>query len=267
MKTLKDIGNVDGKIALVRVDFNVPVEDGVVQDDFRIKSALSTIDFLKKAGAKVCIIAHFESNKEGEKSSLKPAFGILKSCMDCIFANSFEEAKVFLKSNDVVLIENLRTNSGEKSNSEEFAKELAGLADFYVNDAFSVCHRAHASIVSVPKFLPSYAGLQLEKEINELSKAFNPAHPFVFILGGAKFETKLPLINKFIEKADVLCIGGALSNDILKAQGKNVGKSLVSKTEIDLSDVISSKKLMEVVDVVVENNGNIATKKSRRYFG
>ena len=261
MKTLKDIGNVDGKIALVRVDFNVPVEDDVVQDDFRIKSALPTIEFLKKAGAKVCIIAHSESNVEGEKSSLRPAYGVFKNIMDCMFANTLDEAKMLLETNNVVLIENLRTNSGEKANDEVFAKELAGLADFYVNEAFSVCHRAHASIVSVPKFLPSYAGLQLEKEINELSKAFNPAHPFVFILGGAKFETKLPLINKFLEKADFLCIGGALSNDILKAQGKNIGKSLVSKAEIDLSSVISSKKLMEVIDVVVENNGSIETKK------
>jgi phosphoglycerate kinase len=260
MKTLKDIGNVDGKIALVRVDFNVPVEDGVVKDDFRIKSAMPTIDFLRKAGAKVCLIAHSEANKEGEKSSLKPAFGVLKNSVDCAFANTLDEVKDLLETNEVVLLENLRTNKGEKANDEDFSKELASLADFYVNEAFSVCHREHASIVGVPKFLPSYAGFQLEKEISELSKAFNPAHPFVFILGGAKFETKLPLINKFIEKADVLCIGGALSNDILKAQGKNIGKSLVSKTEIDLSAVLLSKKLMEVVDVVVENNGNVETK-------
>lgn len=261
MKTLKDIGNVDGKIALVRVDFNVPVEDGIVQDDFRIKSALPTIDFLKKAGAKVCLIAHSEANVEGERSSLKPAFGILNNIIDCVFANTLNEAKTFLETNDVVLVENLRTNPGEKTNDELFAKELADLADFYVNEAFSVCHREHASIVSVPKFLPSYAGLQLEKEIYELSKAFKPAHPFVFILGGAKFETKLPLINKFLEKADVLCVGGALSSDILKAQGKNVGKSKVSKVEVDLSAVIASKKLLEVIDVVVENNGNVETKK------
>jgi 3-phosphoglycerate kinase len=181
--------------------------------------------------------------------------------MDCAFANTFEEAKNLLETNDVVLVENLRTNPDEKANDEGFAKELASLANFYVNEAFSVCHRNHASIVSVPKFLPSYAGLQLEKEIYELSKAFKPEHPFVFILGGAKFETKLPLINKFIDKADFLCIGGALSSDVLKAQGKNVGKSLVSKKEIDLRAVIASKKLMEVADVVVENNGNIETKK------
>lgn len=261
MKTLKDIGNVDGKIALVRVDFNVPVLDGVVEDDFRIKSAITTIDYLRKVGAKVCLIAHCESNIEGEKSTLLPAYIVLKTYVDCVFAKDIGEAKDLLEKNNVVLIENIRENAGEKANDIDFAKELAVIADFYVNEAFSVCHRRHASIVSVPKFLPSYAGLQLEREISELSKAFNPAHPFVFILGGAKFETKLPLINKFIDKADVLCIGGALSSDILRAKGKNIGASLVSKNEVDLSLVISSKKLMSVIDVVVENGENVETKK------
>jgi len=261
MKTLKDIGNVEGKTALVRVDFNVPVEDGVVKDDFRIKSALPTIEFLKKAGAKICLIAHCESNIEGDGSSLRFAYGVLKSYTDCAFANTLKDVKDLLLTNEVVLLENLRTNPGEKANDEEFAKELASVADFYVNEAFSVCHREHASIVSVPKFLPSYAGFQLEKEILELSKVFNPPHPFIFILGGAKFETKFPLINKFIDKADTLCIGGALANDILKAQGNNVGKSLLSKTEVDLKDIFSSKKLLEIIDVVVKNNGKVETKK------
>ncbi len=261
MKTLKDIGNVEGKIALVRVDFNVPVEEGVVKDDFRIKSALPTIEFLKKAGAKICLIAHSEANVEGQKTSLKPAFGVLKTCVDCVFANNLEEAKKLLETSAIVLLENLRENHGEKENNEEFAKELASIADFYVNEAFSVCHRPHASIVGVPKFLPSYAGFQLEKEINELSKAFKPEHPFVFILGGAKFETKLPLINKFMEKADMLCVGGALANDLLKAQGKNIGKSRVSKTDVDLNTIISSKKLMPIIDVVVENEIGVETKK------
>ena len=260
MKTLKDIGSVVGKIALVRVDFNVPIEAGIVQDDFRIKSALPTIDFLKKAGAKVCLMAHSESNKEGEKSTLKPAFNVLKGYMDCVFANVISEIDDLFKTNDVVLLENLRANPGEKNNDEAFAKELAGVADFYVNDAFSVCHRNHASIVGVPKFLPSYAGFQLEKEIGELSKAFNPAHPFVFILGGAKFDTKLPLINKFLDKADVLCVGGALANDILKAKGFNIGKSLFSKTDVDLSKVVESNKLLEVVDAVVQNEKGVETK-------
>ena len=262
MKTLKDIGDVNGKRAVVRVDFNVPVEDGMVQDDFRIKAALPTIEMLLKKGAKVCLIAHCESNKEGGECSLRPAFSELKKSVNAVFAQTVEEAKKLLETNTVVLLENLRTNRGEKENDEVFAKELASLGDFYVNEAFSVCHRAHASIVGVPKFLPSYAGLQLEKEIFELSKVFKAPKPFVFILGGAKFETKLPLVKKFMDKADTVCIGGALANDILKAQGKCIGGSCVAKTEVDLSAVVVSPKLMNVVDVVVTNIEGVFTKKA-----
>ncbi len=262
MKTLKDLGDVSGKIALVRVDFNVPVEDGVVTDDFRIKASLPTIQQLQKLGAKICLIAHCEANKEGGECSLKPAAEVLQKFIKSVFAKNLEEAKALIETNDVVLLENLRTDPGEKANDENFAKRLASLGDFYVNDAFSVCHREHASIVGIPKFLPSYAGIQLEKEITELSKAFNPAHPFVFILGGAKFETKLPLIQKFTEKADIVCVGGALANDVLKAQCKNVGLSRVSKEVIDLSGVISSSKLLVVSDVVVSNPSGVSTKKT-----
>lgn len=262
MKTLKDIGDVVGKRALVRVDFNVPVEDGVVKDDFRIKAALPTIELLRKSGAKVCLIAHCEANTEGGECSLRPAFEVLSKSVPAVFAKTIEEAKKLSETNEVVLLENLRTNPGEKANDETFAEELAALGDFYVNDAFSVCHRAHASVVGVPKFLPSYAGLQLEKEVSELSKAFNPARPFVFVLGGAKFETKLPLIKKFMDKADVVCVGGALANDVLKAQGKNIGMSRVAKGDVDLSAVISSSKLMTVHDVVVKTGtGESVTKK------
>ena len=256
MKTLKDLENVSGKRALVRVDFNVPIENGVVQDNFRIVSALPTIEFLKKAGAKICLIAHCESNKEGESCTLLPAFKELEKLLPCAFAKTIEEAKKLLLENDVVLLENLRTNPGEKNNDEVFAKELAALGDFYVNEAFSVCHREHASIVSLPKFLPSYAGIQLEKEISELSKAFDPKHSFVFILGGAKFSTKLPLINKFLDKADWVCVGGALANDILVAEGKKVGKSLVAKETIDLSEIVKNPKLLTVSDSVVLNDKN-----------
>lgn len=260
MKTLKDIGDINGKKVLVRVDFNVPVEDGEVKDDFRIISALPTIELLQKKGAKICLIAHCEANIEGGECSLKPAFGVLKRHIDSVCADTIDEAKSLMVSNNVVLLENLRTNPGEKTNNEDFAKELSSLGDFYVNEAFSVSHREHASIVGVPKFLPSYAGLQLEKEVIELSKAFKPAHPFVFVLGGAKFETKLPLINKFMQKADTICVGGALANDILKAQGKNIGKSKISKEGVDLSDVIKSQKLMTVSDVIVSNASGSSSK-------
>jgi phosphoglycerate kinase len=147
-------------------------------------------------------------------------------------------------------MENLRFFEGEKKNDPKFAKELASLADIYVNDAFPVCHREHASIVGVPKLLPSYVGFQLEKEVANLSRAFNPAHPFLFILGGAKFETKLPLLAKFLDIADQIFVGGALANDLFKAKGFEIGQSLISKTGIDLSAFIKSPKLLLPVDII-----------------
>ncbi len=149
-------------------------------------------------------------------------------------------------------MENLRTLSiGEKENDPVFAKELASLGDIYVNDAFSVSHRKHASVVGVPACLPHFAGIQFEKEYRKLSEAFSPAHPFVFILGGAKFDTKLPLVTKFIEKADTVFVGGALSNDIFKQHGLEIGLSMISSAPVDLSLVVASPKLRIPSDVRV----------------
>ena len=181
MKSLKTLKNLKGKTALVRVDFNVPIRDGKILDDFRIKKALPTINYLRQKGAKIILISHL--GKESGRT-LKPVMKYLDK----------------LKMKNVVLMENLRLNKGEESNSPDFAKQLAKLGDLYVNDAFPVCHREHASIVGVPKYLPSYAGFQLEQEVKNLSLAFAkpPARiakrgGFLFILGGAKFETKIPL--------------------------------------------------------------------------
>ena len=207
MRSIKNLKNIKGKRALVRVDFNVPIKNGKVEDDFRIKKALPTIKFLQKKGAKVILISHL--GKDGS-ASMQPV-------ADCL--------RKYIKKN-VTLLENIRKYPGEGKNDPKFAKELAKLGDFYVNDAFSVSHRKHASIVGVPKYLPSYAGFQLEEEIENLSKVFKkPKHPFLFILGGAKFSTKMPLLKKYLKIADQIFIGGALLNDFLKAQGYEVGKS------------------------------------------
>ena len=184
MKSILESGNLKGKRVLVRVDWNVPLENGKVVDDFRIKKSLPTLEYLENAGAKVIIATHLES----ENTSIRPF-------------------KMYVPKG-MKLLKNLRDNPGEESNSEEFAKELASGADIYVNEAFSASHREHASIVGVPKFLPSFIGLQFALEIKELSKAFYPKKPFLFILGGAKFETKLPLVEKFLDIADLIFIGG-----------------------------------------------------------
>ncbi len=256
MKTLKDIEYLSGVKVLVRVDFNVPIKNGLVVEDFRVRAALPTIEFLIEKGAKVILMSHLEA-ADGTNPSLAPVADCLKRLgKEVMFIKDFNKAhdaiNEQLKGGACALLENLRFFDGEKKNDAKFAKELATLGDIYVNDAFSVCHREHASVVGVPKFLPSYAGLQIEKEVANLSRAFNPTHPFLFILGGAKFDTKLPLLEKFIEIADSVFVGGALANDLLKAKGYEVGKSVLSKGIADLSKFIESPKLVVPLDILNE---------------
>jgi len=254
MKTLRDIDNLRGVKVFLRTAFDVPIKDGVVVDDFRIKSALPTIEYLRSRGAKIILASHVEV-QEGEKASLEPVVRVLRKLgVPVIFIKDYKKAFNIidreLKDGECVLLENLREWVGEKKNDKKFARELASLADIYVNDAFSVCHREHASIVGVPQFISSYAGLQLEKEVLNLSKAFNPVHPFLFILGGAKFETKMPLVHKFLSSADIIFIGGALANDLLKAEGYEVGQSLLSKNNLDLSTLLNNPKILIPTDIV-----------------
>jgi len=179
MRSIKQIKDLKGKTALVRVDFNVPIKNGKVLDDFRIKMALPTINFLLKKGAKIILITHL--GKDGSES-LSP-----------VIKKFFAISKI--DKNKISFFDNIRKFPGEIKNDTTFAKKLSAMGDIYVNEAFSVSHREHASIVSIPKYLPSYAGFQLEAEVKNLSHAFkNPKHPFLFILGGAKFSTKMPLI-------------------------------------------------------------------------
>ncbi len=254
MKTIKDIENLKGKKIVVRVDFNVPIKDGKVVDDFRIKAALPTIEYLHKKGAIVVLIAHIGDDVT---SSLKPVAIRLKKYIPnlnfietSIFSDNTEKIVNNLKSGDVVLLENLRREIGEKKNAPSFARALSRYGTIYVNDAFSVSHRAHASVVGITKYLPGYAGLQMVEEINHLSKAFNPKHPFLFILGGAKFETKIPLIKKFLRDADHVFIGGAIANDFFKAKGYEVGTSLVSDGNISIKPFAKSSNLIIPIDVV-----------------
>lgn len=221
----------------MRVDFNVPIKNGKVLDDFRIKKALPTIEFLQKKGAEVILISHL--GKDG-KESMKPV-------ADCL--------KKYVKKN-VILLDNIRKFPGEEKNDLSFAKKLSKLGDLYVNEAFSVSHREHASIVSLPKFLPSYAGFQLEEEIKNLSKVFKkPKHPFLFILGGAKFSTKMPLILKYLKLADRVFIGGALANQVFKEKGYETGLSLVENENYGLPSIVKNQKIILPCDVVVLNRG------------
>ncbi len=247
-----------GKKVLVRVDFNVPIKDGKVSDDYRIERALPTIKFLRDNGAKLLLISHIET-KDVEMPTLRPVFDLLSQQLslsfteDC-FSDEGRQGIEMLEDGEVILFENIRRYEGEKANDPEFASKLAALADMYVNDAFAVSHREHASIVGVPQHLPHYAGLLLSDEIKHLGISDSTPHPFLFILGGAKFETKLPLIEKFLDRADKMFIGGALANDLLKLKGVDVKESLVSSMSgivtTSLSAIVSNPKIMLPEDLV-----------------
>ncbi len=265
MRNIKQIKNIKGKRVLLRVDFNVPVENGVVQDDFRIKKALPTIKYLKQKGAKIILITHL--GKGGD--TLLPVANALGKLIKSKFVPNIlgQEAQVALegmKNGDIVLLENLRNDKGEKNSDNFFASSLAKFGDIYVNESFPVDHRADASIVLLPKILPRYAGLQLEEEIKQLTKAFKkPKRPFVFILGGAKFSTKMPLIQKYLKLADHVFIGGALLNDFLKAKGYEVGRSLVDDQKSALlEEILNNKKIILPTDVVVKVGGVTMNRRS-----
>src|SRR3989344_1332145 len=259
----KNIAAIAGKKVLVRTDLNVPIERGVISDSFRIEVLMPTLEILRQKGAKIILASHIESNHVMGEQTLKPVAKILAKNFPVFLAENYfpernAEMDVHLNVGEIVLLENLRKYDGEKNNDEEFAKILASYADIYVNEAFSSSHREHASIVSAPKFLPSYAGLQFEKEVRELSKGFEPAKPFVFILGGAKFETKLPILRKFFGKADATFVGGALANDFFRSKGYEIGRSLVSATPPHLH-AFAEPPLYLPTDVVVTGGGDRTT--------
>jgi 3-phosphoglycerate kinase len=259
MKYLRELKKLDGVKVLMRVDFNVPIKNDVVTEDFRMRKILPTVAYLREQKAKIILMSHIEAagKNKAEKPSLAPVAEHLKKLgVDCVFVKNYKNALgeiEKLPEGGVVLLENLRMNDGETKNDKAFAKELASLGDIYVNEAFAVSHRAHASTAAVTEFLPSYAGLLFEQEMKHLSSAFHPDHPFLFILGGAKVETKLPLIEKFILTADKVFVGGALANNFFKEQGKDIGTSLVSPDNYNLNRFINNPKLLLPIDNVLKD--------------
>jgi len=226
MKTLKDF-DFTGKKTLIRCDFNISFSsEAKEENEFRIKSSIPTIKFLIEKGAKIILMSHLE-DPNGKTISILPVaeklskfLGVeVKTAPDCI-GKEAEEKISELKAGGVLLLENLRMRKEEKGNNMEFAEKLAKLGDIYINDAFSVCHRKHASVVLIPKLLPAAAGLALEKEINILSNLLeNPEKPFCAIIGGAKITSKSSMIKKLLEKADNVLLGGKVANAILQVKG------------------------------------------------
>ncbi|MFZ2621149.1 MAG: phosphoglycerate kinase [Minisyncoccia bacterium] len=266
IKYIDDLNKEDlkGKFVLLRLDLNVPIQDGEVTDSFRLERAIETVDFLREKEARTIIISHCEGK---ESTTLVPMWHYLNGYFPLQFCPTYFTGEAVdkllnLKDKDVILFENLRINLGEKTNDKEFVKKLSQMAEIYVNDAFSVSHREHASIVGVPEFLPHYGGLLLRQEIEHLSRVFKPEHPFVFILGGAKFDTKLPLIKKYLNKADSIFIGGALANDVFKEKGYEIGTSLISEVNSEVKELSDNKKIIIPVDVTVKDkDGKISFKK------
>jgi len=262
-KTVKDI-DVKGKKVLVRVDFNVPLKDGVVTDDTRIRAALPTIAYLLDKGAALILCSHLGRPKDepDPQYSMKPVADYLDGLIDakvsfaedCIGPKA-QNAAANLAAGGVLVLENTRFHKAEKKNDPDMAKELASLADVFVNDAFGSAHRAHASTVGVADHLPAVAGLLLEKEIQYLDQAIeDPKKPFVAILGGAKVSDKIGVIKNLLKKADMVLIGGGMANTFFKAQGYPVADSLVEDDVLDTARELveeGGQKLRLPVDVVI----------------
>lgn len=264
MKKIQDVKNLKGKKTLLRATLNASIKDDKIINDFRLRRALDTIILLKEKGAKVILTGHI--GKDGTLS-ISPVCEYFRRHFPILFTQEVlgdktKDAIKNMNNGDVVLLENLRKNDGEILNDDDFAKQLASLGDIYINDAFSVSHREHASIVGVPKYLPSYFGILFQREIEKLSEALNPEKPSLCILGGAKFKTKEPLIEKLVNIYSKIFVSGALAHDFFKAYGFNIGKSLSSDTAFDIKILSKNKKIITPFDVMVENKDGVFIKKS-----
>ena len=265
LSSIEKVKSLKNKKVLVRVDFNVPMEEGKVKDDYRIKAALPTINYLQGAGAKIVLISHLgePGAKVVPSLSLKPVAKRLSQIIKkpVIFVPETvgykaDEAVAKMMPGDIVFLENLRFNSGELEDDLKFAKRLAAYGNIYVNEAFSVCHRKQASISAIKKVLPTYYGLQLVSEVTNLDKILKPKKPLVVIMGGAKISTKAPIISKIYDTADKILLGGGLANNFFKHLRLEVGKSLIdSDSEIYVKKFFKNQKMASKIvlpiDVVV----------------
>jgi phosphoglycerate kinase len=254
---ITDVEDLKGKYVFVRSALNVPIADGKVRDWFRIIQSLPTIQYLVQKGARVIVCSHL--GKDG-KESIAPVYEVLKQHVSVILSSEVTgplttRLKDALNDGEVLLLENVRKDAREMENDVTFAKELASLAEIFVNDDFAASHRAHSSLHAICQFLPSYVGINFSHEYEELSKALNPVSPSLFILGGAKFETKMPLVEKFLALYDHVFIAGALANDFFKAKGLEVGISLVSDMSLAGSPLLSDPKVLLPLDVTAVKNG------------
>lgn len=261
MRSIRYVPKLENIPVLVRAALNVPVANGKVANTFRLRKALPTINYLRKEYARVVLVGHI-----GDKGTetLAPVYEALKASVPnlrfCLVTVGSEARAAVrdLPPGGVLMLENVRRNAGETNNEPGFARELAELADIFIQDSFDVCHRAHASVVGVPAYLPSYVGLQVEEEVRELTKALRPKKPSLAVIGGAKFSTKQPVLETLISSYDHVFVGGALANDFMVARGYDVGTSLTSKDNDQeaLQRLLKNPKLVLPVDEVVAPRGS-----------
>lgn len=266
-KTIKDV-NWEGKTAVMRCDFNVPLDGDKITDDIRIQAALPSIKYLLENGAAIVLMSHLGRPKGEPKPefSLAPVAKRLKECLnqevkfvpsDVVVDDTVRQAAKDLKAGEVMLLENVRYRKEETDNDPEFAKDLASLGDIFVQDAFGTSHRAHASTTGIASYIPAVSGFLIEKELKFLGEAVNnPQRPFAAIMGGAKVKDKIPVITNLLDKVDILIIGGGMAYTFFKAQGYSIGKSLLDEEGLDLANDIlklaeeKGVKFMLPVDVV-----------------
>jgi phosphoglycerate kinase len=257
-KTIREIDLHDKRV-LVRVDYNVPLDDkGVITDDYRIKKSLPTIQYLLEQNCKIILCSHL-GRPEGKRDaalSLKPCADRLSELLNkpVIFANDSTGEEVqnqvnSLESGQILMLENIRFNPGEESNDQEFAKQLASYADVFVQDAFGVVHHGAVSVSEVPKYIPGVAGLLLEKEVDTITQVMeNPARPLMAIIGGSKISDKIDILNRFIDIADIVAVGGAMANTFLLAEGIKIGKSKAEPDDVPLAKQIMEKAKAKAVN-------------------
>jgi len=264
MKSIKNyVKDIRDKRVLLRVDLNVPIKNGKVADDYKIISQLETIRFLLRYNCRIIIVSHLGKPKAGEferKFSLSPVAKRLEQLLhhkikfvnDCVGLKAGTSV-ARMKDAEIVMLENIRFELGEKENSSKLAKSLASLADVYVNNAFAVSHRKDASVCAIRRYLPAFMGILTEQEINHLNKAIKPKKPLVTIIGGSKISTKIALIKNLQKKSYKVLIGGALANNFLLAKGFEVGKSLIDEDSLAFAKKFKKENVLFPVDVIVKN--------------
>lgn len=266
-KTIRDI-DLNGKRVFCRVDFNVPMEDGKVTDDTRIRAAVPTIEYMTEKGAKVILASHLGRPKGqvNEDMRLTPAAAKLSELLgknvrklDVSTGEEVQQAIADMQDGEVILLENVRFNPGEEKNDPELAKQFADLADVFVNDAFGTAHRAHASTAGIAQYIPGVLGFLLEKELEVLGTALSdPERPFTAIIGGAKVKDKIGVIDNLLDKVDNLLIGGGLSYTFTRAEGYETGKSLVEEDKIDLAKSFIEKAKHKNVNLYLPTDAVVA---------